>query len=91
VCVLQLCGEYEAKQIDSAVKYMLKEESDKQHYWYGHYYAAHAFHQLGGKMWEDYYGKMKETLIPRQKASGASGSKIWNATTGRPTKHRLRF
>ncbi len=70
VCVLQLGGDYEAKQIDAAVKYMEREENDRQHYWYGHYYAAHAFHQLGGKQWEDYYSRMKDTLLTRQRASG---------------------
>jgi Family of unknown function (DUF6288) len=70
VCVLQLGGEYEAKQIEAAVKYMEREENDRQHYWYGHYYAAHAFHQIGGKKWEDYYSRMKDTLLTRQRASG---------------------
>lgn len=70
VCVLQLGGEYEATQIEAAVKYLEKEENDRQHYWYGHYYAAHAFHQIGGKKWEDYYGRMKDTLLSRQKATG---------------------
>ena len=70
VCVLQLGGDYEAKQIDAAVKYLDKEVDDKQHYWYGHYYAAHAMHQVGGKKWENYYGRMKETLLTKQKPSG---------------------
>jgi squalene cyclase len=70
VCVLQLGGEYEAEQIEAAVKYMEREENDRQHYWYGHYYAAHAFHQVGGKKWEDYYARMKDTLLSRQRASG---------------------
>ncbi|QEL18214.1 prenyltransferase/squalene oxidase repeat-containing protein [Limnoglobus roseus] len=70
VCVLQLSGEYEAAQIDDAVKYLEREESDRTHFWYGHYYAAHAFHQLGGKKWEDYYTRMKDTLLSRQKSSG---------------------
>jgi hypothetical protein len=70
VCVLQLCGEYDARQIDSAVKYLIDQGDDRQHYWYGHYYAAHALHQIGGKKWEDYYGRMKATLLARQKSSG---------------------
>lgn len=70
VCVLQLGGEYEAEQIEAAVKYMERQENDQQHYWYGHYYAAHAFHQVGGKKWEDYYARMKDTLLSRQRNSG---------------------
>lgn len=70
VCVLQLCGDYEAKEIDRAVKYLEKEGDDRQHYWYGHYYAAHALHQIGGKLWEDYYARLKTKLLATQKSSG---------------------
>ncbi|MDB5309640.1 MAG: hypothetical protein JWO38_3842 [Gemmataceae bacterium] len=70
VCVLQLSGEYDADEIKKAVKYMQKTGDDRQHYWYGHYYAAHALNQVGGEVWESYYERMKTTLLPRQKASG---------------------
>ena len=70
VCVLQLCGEYEAKQIAGAVEFLVKQGDDYQHYWYGHYYAAHAFHQLGGKKWEEYYERMKRRLLATQKPGG---------------------
>ncbi len=70
VCVLQLSGDYEAKEIAQAVDYLEKTADDNQHYWYGHYYAAHAFHQLGGKKWEDYYTRMKTKLLATQKTSG---------------------
>ncbi len=70
VCVLQLCGDYEAKQIDAAVKYLEKTGDDRQHYWYGHYYAAHALHQVGGKLWEEYYARMKTTLLQKQRPTG---------------------
>jgi squalene cyclase len=70
VCVLQLAGEYDKKEIAGAVKYMESVGEDRQHYWYGHYYAAHAFHQLGGKAWEDYYDKMKTKLLATQLKEG---------------------
>ncbi|MCZ2342929.1 MAG: terpene cyclase/mutase family protein [Bacteroidales bacterium] len=70
VCVLQLCGDYEAKEIDRAVQYLEKEGDDRQHYWYGHYYAAHAFHQIGGKAWEEYYTRLKTKLLATQRSSG---------------------
>lgn len=70
VCVLQLCGEYEAREIDAAVRYLEATGDDRQHYWYGHYYAAHAFHQIGGQKWEDYYGRLKAKLLATQKPSG---------------------
>jgi prenyltransferase beta subunit len=70
VCVLQLCGEYEAKQIERAVKYLENQQNDDRHYWYGHYYAAHALHVIGGPKWEGYYARMKTRLLSTQKPAG---------------------
>jgi prenyltransferase beta subunit len=70
VCVLQLCGDYDNKQIESAVRYLEREGDDRQHYWYGHYYAAHALHQVGGKKWEDYYARLKAKLLATQRPGG---------------------
>lgn len=70
VCVLQLTGNYDAKTIRDAVTYMVDTRDDKTHYWYGHYYASHAFHQLGGEKWVEYYGRMKAKLLKTQKPTG---------------------
>lgn len=70
VCVLQLSGDYEAKEIAQAVRYLERTEDDGQHYWYGHYYAAHAYHQIGGQKWEEYYGRMKARLLATQRTTG---------------------
>lgn len=70
VCVLQLSGDYDADDIKKAVAFMERSVDDRQHYWYGHYYAAHALHQIGGETWEKYYNRMKDSLLPAQKASG---------------------
>jgi hypothetical protein len=70
VCVLQLCGEYEAKEIAAAVRFLELQGDDRQHYWYGHYYAAHALNQVGGKKWEDYYDRMKAKLLATQRSGG---------------------
>jgi prenyltransferase beta subunit len=63
VCVLQLCGEYEADDIKKAVEYMERTGDDMGHYWYGHYYAAHAMNQVGGEKWETYYKRMRDRLL----------------------------
>jgi squalene cyclase len=63
VCVLQLCGEYDADEIKQAVEYMERTSDDRGHYWYGHYYAAHALNQVGGEVWERYYKKMRDMLL----------------------------
>ncbi|HEX4607587.1 MAG TPA: prenyltransferase/squalene oxidase repeat-containing protein [Urbifossiella sp.] len=70
VCVLQLSGEYDADEIKKAVEYLDRTANDNQHYWYGHYYAAHALHQVGGEVWEQYYERMKTHLLTTQRPSG---------------------
>ena len=63
VCALQLCGEYEADDIKKAVEFMERAQDDNAHYWYGHYYAAHALNQVGGEVWEKYYKRMRDRLL----------------------------
>jgi len=71
VCVQQLCGEYESKDIAGGLKFLDSTVDDRGHYWYGHYYAAHAYHQLGGKPWEEYYSRMKKNLLAIQQPNGS--------------------
>ena len=71
VCVLQLSGDYDAKEIAQAVEYMDKSEYDRSHYWYGHYYAAHAYHQVGGEKWAKYYESMTTLLLKEQDTNGS--------------------
>ena len=70
VCVLQLVGDYDAEEIKKAVEFMDRMGDDRQHYWYGHYYAAHALNQVGGKIWEDYYARMRTMLLRDQQPDG---------------------
>lgn len=63
VCVLQLCGQYDADEIKQAVEYLEKVSDDRAHYWYGHYYACHAMNQIGGELWEKYYKRMRDKLL----------------------------
>jgi hypothetical protein len=71
ICVLQLTGNYEAKEIAKAVEFLEKVGEEKKHFWYGQYYAAHAMHQVGGKKWEDWYGKVRKTLLASQSPNGS--------------------
>ncbi len=71
VCCLQLSGDYDKKEIAGAVKYLDTVGEDRQHWWYGQYYAAHAYHQVGGKAWEDYYARMKTKLLAIQQENGS--------------------
>lgn len=71
VCVQQLCGEYDAKEKEGALRYMDQVQDDRGHYWYGHYYAAHAWHQVGGKQWKEYYERMTKRLLAIQNSNGS--------------------
>jgi hypothetical protein len=66
-----LTGEYKAKELPKAIDYLKQNFDATQHFWYGHYYAAHAMHQVGGKEWKEWYGKLCERLLPLQGGDGS--------------------
>jgi squalene cyclase len=70
LCVLFLSGQYEPKQKREAVEYLKNNFHSRQHFFYGHYYASHAMHQVGGKEWEEWYGKINRHLRERQGPDG---------------------
>jgi prenyltransferase beta subunit len=69
-CILFLAGDYHAKQLPQAVEYLKDNFDASQHFFYGHYYAAHAMHQVGGKEWADWYKRICHYLLPRQQNGG---------------------
>jgi prenyltransferase beta subunit len=71
LCVLFLSGEYKAHQIPRAVQYLEAHFGGRPHYWYGHYYAAHAMHQVGGEKWVKWYDRLKRTMLPQQAPDGS--------------------
>lgn len=79
ICVLQLTGEYKAREIPKAVDYLKANFDAREHYWYGHYYASHAMHQVGGKEWKDWYAKMVDTFLPLQRTDGSWSGKDRNS------------
>lgn len=77
LCVLQLAGKYDSKEIPQAVEYLEKHSKSKSHFWYGHYYASHAMHQVGGVFWDSWYAKLKEIVLPEQGQDGSwSGNNL---------------
>jgi hypothetical protein len=71
-CVLQLTGNYDATEIKKAVAFLKDHfHAPEGHYWYGHYYAAHAMHQVGGATWKEWYGRITKELLPQQAADGS--------------------
>lgn len=79
MCVLFLTGEYSAKEIPRAVQYLQKNFASPVHFYYGHYYAAHAMHQVGGKDWDEWYGKLVQYFVGKQQSADGS----WTATDRR--------
>jgi hypothetical protein len=71
VCVVKLTGEYD-KNVDKSIDYLRQHmERPREHYWYGHYYACHAFYQVGGKDWDNYYAMIKRDFLASQQADGS--------------------
>jgi hypothetical protein len=71
ICVLKLCGEYD-KNIDKSIKFLTDNmEHPREHFWYGHYYACHAFYQIGGEAWEKYYAMIKRQFLAMQQSDGS--------------------
>jgi squalene cyclase len=92
LCVLFLSGEYGDKDgkddkraknqevIDKSVGYLKANFNSFQHFYYGHYYASHAMHQVGGKEWEEWYGRLVDYFV----TSGSQSSDgSWGATRSR--------
>ena len=71
LCVLQLTGQYDAKEIPKTVAYLKAQRlNEGQWFWYGHYYATHALNQVGGKEWEAWYTAERDLLLSKQEKDG---------------------
>jgi hypothetical protein len=70
-CVLFLAGDYNAKQLPKAVQYLKDNFNSPSHFCYGHYYASHAMHQVGGKEWADWYSKISKHFLEHQDSEGS--------------------
>lgn len=82
-CVLMLAGDYKSKQLPDAIAFMKKNFFESRHFYYGHYYASHAMHQVGGEEWRQWYVKIRQTLLPDQSADGSwSGRKLDRSYVG---------
>ncbi len=87
-CVLYLTGEYEDDRLakmrkegkPNPIDYLHKNFDSPQHFYYGHYYAAHAMHQAGGKDWEDWYGRLVRYFVTSN-SQAPDGS--WSTTNRR--------
>ncbi|HYT93353.1 MAG TPA: prenyltransferase/squalene oxidase repeat-containing protein [Gemmataceae bacterium] len=81
LCVLVLSGKYKDQaraMLDRGVEYLKRNFHTGQHFFYGHYYAAHAMHSYAGinvengmREWENWYSKIRDYLLPRQSGDGS--------------------
>lgn len=66
------------------LEYLLKYDESKfqnvQWYFYGHYYAAQSMYQAGDRYYQQWYPKIREALLSKQRADGAWGSPDGGAT-----------
>ncbi len=87
-CVLYLTGEYKDDRLTklreekkpNPIDYLHKNFDSPLHFYYGHYYAAHAMHQVGGKRWEDWYARLVRYFVT-SRSQHADGS--WSTTNRR--------
>lgn len=76
VVALYSAGMYEGTVLERGLQYLednLPQESTfrgNNHFFYGQYYAAQAFWQVGTQRWERYYRMIREVLQDRQSAQG---------------------
>ncbi len=84
VCVLHLTGKHDAAEVPKAIDYLKKKFDSKNHFYYGHYYASHAMHQVGGKEWDEWYARLKSTLMPKQSPDGSWSNRDLDGATAGP-------
>ena len=77
VVALHNAGVYEGKELERGLKYLARRRpGDRRgrelHFFYGHYYAVQAMFQEGGPHWAEWYPRIRDALVARQR--GADGS-----------------
>ncbi len=69
--------------IKAGAKFLQSRPASDGFYWYGHYYAAHAMHQIGGDDWKQWYEQDRKTLLPVQDVRDGSWSVAqWGSEAG---------
>ncbi len=81
VATLYYAGIYEDNAIKKGLDYLLDfrhSMSERSgHFFYGHYYAAQAMYQAGGKYWMSWYPLIRREMLLRQDQDGR-----WQSTHG---------
>ena len=82
VAVLYNAGQYDSTYAEKGLKYIIKNvkvagagNRSWGHYFYSHFYMAQAMYTAGArkpKLWDNYYPKMRDSLIKRQNKGDGS-------------------
>ena len=72
VCILYSLGDYHSGAIRRGFEYLQKNAWKPNLFpYYGQYYCSQAMFQAGGRYWRDYYPRMRDLLIRRQRRDGS--------------------
>lgn len=84
ITALYGAGVYQGPEIARGLEYLMQflpapgvVRRENNYYEYGHYYAAQAFWQAGGKYWEKWFPAVRDELLARQREDGS-----WNSAFG---------
>jgi len=84
VTTLYGAGEYDSKEAKKGLEWLKKYlathrgQGRYSHYFYGHYYAAQAMYQAGGKYWAFWYPRVRDDLLRAQLGNGSWPSQVGN-------------
>jgi len=75
VAALYYAGMYDEPAIRRGLGYLEQyvpgQTEDQTHYFYGHYYAAQAMFQAGGKHWARWWPAIRDDLLAKQSPEGS--------------------
>lgn len=76
---MQVCGRYEAAEVDNAANWLLIQEPkfEDRFFFYGCYYYAQGMHQRSQHFADIANEKVRKTLLPRQRGDGS-----WQSSDG---------
>ncbi|MCE5278985.1 MAG: prenyltransferase/squalene oxidase repeat-containing protein [Planctomycetaceae bacterium] len=76
VVSLMMCGQRGTEPVLAGLSWLLKMpdgqfESGEGHYFYAHYYGAQAMYQAGDKYYQQWYPRIRESLLKKQSPDGS--------------------
>jgi len=77
VATLFYAGIYEDEQIDAGIEYIMRTalpgpaQTQRAHYFYGHYYAVQAMYLAGGRSWATWWPAIRNELVAMQLGDGS--------------------